>query len=162
MIIPNSVTNIDAGAFAGCITLTNVTIPAGVNNIKDYAFDGCSGLKSIFFTGNALPDTYLGDTPNATAYYLPGTSGWGSTFGGLAAVLWNPRIQVGAASFGVRTNGFNIAGTPDIPLVVEASSDLSSGGWLPRQTLTLTNGLVTFSEPAWTNYPARFYRLRSP
>jgi len=30
------------------------------------------------------------------------------------------------------------------------------------QTLTITNGSVAFSDPAWTNYPTRFYRVRSP
>jgi hypothetical protein len=48
----------------------------------------------------------------ATAYYLPGTTGWGATFGGLPTVLWNPRVQTSDASFGARTDhfGFNITG----------------------------------------------------
>ena len=27
---------------------------------------------------------------------------------------------------------------------------------------TLTNGSIYFSDAAWTNYPARIYRIRSP
>ena len=34
---------------------------------------------------------FSGDN-NATVYYLPGTTGWGPTFGGLPAVLWNPPV----------------------------------------------------------------------
>jgi len=26
----------------------------------------------------------------------------------------------------------------------------------------LTNGSIPFGDPQWTNYPARFYRIRSP
>jgi hypothetical protein len=34
--------------------------------------------------------------------------------------------------------------------------------WIPLQTNTLTDGVFYFSDPAWTNYPARFYHLRQP
>jgi len=39
-------------------------------------------------------------------------------------MLWNPLVQTTDGSFGVRQNqfGFNIAGTPDMPLVIEASA----------------------------------------
>ena len=30
------------------------------------------------------------------------------------------------------------------------------------QTCTLTNGSIYFSDPDWTNHPARYYRIRSP
>ena len=45
-IIPNSVTSIEAYAFAGC-GLTSVTIPNSVTSIGDHAFTGCSGLTSV-------------------------------------------------------------------------------------------------------------------
>ncbi len=45
--IPDSVTSIGEGAFAGCITLTNVTIPDSVTSIGEGAFSGCESLKSI-------------------------------------------------------------------------------------------------------------------
>ena len=86
------------------------------------------------------------------------------TFGGLPTVLWNPQVQTSDASFGVRTNrfGFNITGTTNIPIVVEACTNLANPAWSPLQSCTLTNGSVYFSDPDWTNYPGRFYRLRSP
>ena len=58
--------------------------------------------------------------------------------------------------------GFEIAGTPGIPLVVEASTNLAAGTWVPLQTCTLTNGLIRFTDPHGADYPARFYRFRSP
>jgi len=78
-------------------------------------------------------------------------------------MLWNPAPQ-SDGNLGVRQNrfGFNIAGTPNIPLVIEASTDLGAGVWVALQSSTLTNGLNYFSDAQWTNYPSRFYRIRSP
>jgi hypothetical protein len=68
------------------------------------------------------------------------------------------------SSFGVQTNcfGFNIKGTTNLPIVLEACTNLASQVWEPLQSCTLTNGSIYFSDPDWTNYPGRFYRLRSP
>jgi hypothetical protein len=103
---------------------------------------------------------------NVTVYYLPGTTGWGNfdKLTGLPTVLWNPQVQTGDASFGVQTNqfGFNINGISNLVIVVEACTDLANPVWQPVQTNTLTNGSLYFSDPAWTNYPGRFYRLRTP
>ena len=80
------------------------------------------------------------------------------------AVLWNPQVQTRDASFGVRTNqfGFNITGTSGLVVVVEACTNLANPVWSPVETNTLTGDSSYFSDPQWTNYPSRFYRLRSP
>ena len=73
--------------------------------------------------------------------------------------------QTSGTSFGVRTNrfGFNITtGTLGLVVVVEACTNLSNPVWQPVQTNTLTTGSAFFSDPQWTNYPGRYYRLRSP
>jgi len=47
---------------------------------------------------------------------------------------------------------------------VRSAPDLPSGqsaSWNSLQTYTITNGSIYFSDPQWTNYPARFHRLRS-
>jgi len=168
--IPNSVTNIGGDAFIGCASLTSVTIPNSVTNIGVLAFIGCTNLTSVFFRGNAPSvgsSAFSGDT--AAAYYLPGTTGWGAKIGGLPTKLWNPLVQTSGASFGVRTNrfGFTLTGSSNLVVVVEACTNLSNPVWQPVQTNTLntfvgTNGTAYFSDPQWTNYPGRFYRLRSP
>jgi hypothetical protein len=83
---------------------------------------------------------------------------------GITPVLWNPQAQTSDSSFGVQNNqfGFNIKGTTNIPIVVEASSRLSSASWTAVKNCTITNGLIYFSDPQWTNFPSRFYRIRSP
>ena len=45
--IPESVTSIDAGAFYGCSSLTSVTIPNSIASIGAEAFAGCYSLASI-------------------------------------------------------------------------------------------------------------------
>jgi hypothetical protein len=45
---------------------------------------------------------------------------------------------------------------------VEACTNLANPTWIPLATKTLTNGSSYFSDPQWTDYPGRFYRLRSP
>jgi hypothetical protein len=90
--------------------------------------------------------------------------GWGSTFDGVPTALWQPQVQTSDDSFGVRTNqfGFNMTWASGQVVVVEAATNLVSPTWLPLQTNTLTAGASYFSDPQWTNYPNRFYRLRSP
>jgi len=63
---------------------------------------------------------------------------------------------------GHRQFGFTISGTGGLVVVVEASTSLGNPVWHPLGTNTLSGGSFCFSDPQWTNYPARFYRLRMP
>jgi hypothetical protein len=182
--IPGSVTEIGAGAFDGCADLSSVTMANGVTNIEDYAFSGtslsnmtippsvieignaafenCFSMRGLYFTGNApavASDAFAGNI--TMVYYLPGTTGWSNTFGTRPAFLWNPLIQTGDGSFGISNNqfGFNISGTTNIPIMVEACTNLASPVWIPLTNVTLTNGLYYFSDPKWTNHSSRFYGL---
>jgi hypothetical protein len=188
--IPNGVTNIGIGAFSDChslafvklgnsittigkaafwnCSLTKITIPDSVTSIGDSAFFDCINMTGVYFRGNApsIGASVFADDNHATVYFLPGTAGWGSVtwFGGIPAVLWNPQVQTNGASFGVRTNrfGFTITGASNLVVVVESCTNLTNPTWSPVETKSLTGGSSYFSDPQWTNYPARFYRLRSP
>ena len=163
--IPNSVTSIGFASFDGCTGLTNVTIGNGVTNIVSFPFYNCPSLTGVYFLGNA-PTIHYGVLPpgNATVYYLPGITGWGSTFALLPTALWLPQMQTSDSSFGVQTNqfGFDINWADGQTVVVEACTNLFNPVWQPVQTNTLTGGSAYFSDSQWTNYPGRFYRLRSP
>jgi BspA type Leucine rich repeat region (6 copies) len=166
--VPDTVTSIGEGAFAGCLSLTNAAIFGNITNLGESAFDQCIDLKMIYFSGNAPGvdvSVFSGDT-NATAYYLPGTTGWDAfaTNAGIPIVLWNPAIESADSNFGVRNGrfGFDIAGTSNIPIVIEACTNLANPAWVPLQSLTLTNGLFYFSDAQSSKYPTRYYRISLP
>ncbi|HEU0008311.1 MAG TPA: leucine-rich repeat domain-containing protein [Verrucomicrobiae bacterium] len=164
--IPNGVTSLADSAFASCRSLTCVTIPSSATNIGTYSFAYSRSLIGVYFQGNApsvSPDAFTG-ADNVTVYYLPGTTGWGTTFAERPTALWTPRIETSDANFGVRTNrfGFTISWASDLVTVVEACTNLTNPVWTPVGTNTLTDGSSYFSDPEWTNHPVRFYRLRSP
>jgi hypothetical protein len=73
-----------------CNSLTSATIPNSVDSIGFAAFSSCTNLAGVYFHGNApivALNSFEADT-NATVYYLPGTLGWGPTFGGRPTALW--------------------------------------------------------------------------
>jgi hypothetical protein len=92
--IPDSVTCIAPEAFFACMKLTNVTVDNMVTNIGDWAFAPCTNLIGVYFMGNA-PTVGSGAfdlITTATVYYLPWTTGWGPTFGGLPTMPWIPQV----------------------------------------------------------------------
>jgi hypothetical protein len=73
-------------------------------------------------------------------------------------------ILSNSASFGVQTSGFSfiISWATNASVVVEACTDLANSAWISVGTNTLTSGTFHFSDPQYTNYPARFYRTSPP
>jgi hypothetical protein len=168
---PNSVTDIAEYTFQYCTNLTSVTIPASITSIGEGAFEDCFSLTGIYFEGNApsvvstgLNPSFSGDN-NLTIYHLPGTTDWFSTFGARPVALWvvpNPLIISSDSRLGVQSNGFGfiISCPSNISVVVEACTNLANPFWLSLQTNTLSAGQANFTDPDWTNYPERFYRVR--
>ncbi|MCX6867415.1 MAG: leucine-rich repeat protein, partial [Verrucomicrobia bacterium] len=120
--IPPGVTHIGTSAFLSCTSLTSVTIASTVTSIGEDAFTECARLTDIYFNGDAPDlggDGYVFDWDSyATAYYLPGTTGWGGDLGGIwtAALPFNYTTSSGAATITGYT-GYNDAVT--IPSLLE-------------------------------------------
>lgn len=170
--IPDSVINIGFNGFYSCSTLTNVIIGNGVTNIGSAAFRYCTNLHQAFFRGNAplangnagSSDTLIFNGETGKVYRLPGTKGWGSTFGSWPTALWyqpQPQILGSKYGLGVQSNKFQfiVSWATNAAVAVEASTNLQN--WTPVITNTLVNGTNAFSDSAYTNYPQRFYRVRS-
>jgi len=167
--ISEGVSTIQQGAFEACSSLPSITIPDSVTNIGFESFAFCSSLTNVFFMGNAPildDDSTFQYSTEATAYYLPDTTGWVefASLAGIPTELWLPRIQSSDDIFGVQTNGFgfNIYWASGQTVVVDACTNLLNSEWQPLQTNTLMSDTVYFSDSQWVNYPVRFYRIRSP
>lgn len=173
--IPDGITNIAdglnvgraLGAFNSCNNLTNVIVGKGLAYLGVEAFGECPNLRSLFFSGNApTPSQYgvFSGSGSVIVYYLAGTTGWEATYAGRPTRLWNPMVETSDGGPGVRQNGFGfyVTGTADIPLVIEACTNVAAPTWLPLQYCTLTNGSIHFTDPQWAIQPSRFYRIRSP
>jgi hypothetical protein len=170
LALGSGVTSIGDDAFYGCSSLVTVTIPCSVTNLGETAFESCTGLKAAYFQGNAPSGGFLAFlSDNATAYYLPGTTGWGSSFGELPTAPWalpyplilNPG---NGSNLGLQSNGFGfvISWATNLSVAVEAATSLTAPAWTPVAVTPLVGGWAYFSDPQWTNYPTRFYRLRAP
>ena len=53
VVIPDSVTSIEDGAFEDCASLTSVEIPNSVTSIGKSAFEDCASLTSVEIPANA-------------------------------------------------------------------------------------------------------------
>jgi len=175
IIIPDSIKSINASTFYGCQYLASVTIGSGVTDIQVFAFADIGNAPSwpnhpppdqvgFYFRGDAprLLDSRVFDRdPKATVYYLPGTTGWSNTFGGLPTAVWQPKMQLDSNSGDTNALGFKVSWASGKTVVVEACTNLSNPEWTAIQTNTLTTGSFYFSDPQWKNYPSQAYRIRS-
>jgi hypothetical protein len=175
LTIPNSVTSIGAGAFTDCTRLTSVTIGSSVGIIEGGVFWGCTSLTGVYFLGDVPATNYSGPSDydsifeydsDATAYYLPGTTGWSTNYDGIPTAPWMlpyPVILSNSRNFGIRPSGFSftVSWATNATVIVEASTNLAASDWQPLQTNSIagTNGAFNFSDLEWTNYSARFYRV---
>ena len=166
--VPNSVTNIGDWAFGVCNLIT-VTIPNSVTSIGVGAFGLCDSLNAAYFQGNAPSEDGLAfeSNPATTAYYLPGTTGWGTSFGGAATALWyqpQPQVLSFEPSFGVHDGqfGFTISWATNAAVTIQACTNLSKPAWISLTTVALSSGTNYFNDSRWINYPSRYYRVSGP
>jgi hypothetical protein len=186
--IPAGVQSIGDWAFQGCWYLAALRIPRSVARIGFCAFWGTI-LGELWFEGNApslndgpdehytanpltyvLPEStgwkrLLAYSANPTIHHLPGTRGW-EALDDLPTALWllpSPVMLNCAPSSSGPTNafGFTISWATNASVVVEAAATPSSPVWSPLATNSLTAGFAPFTDPDWSKYPSRFYRLRS-
>ncbi len=142
-------TSVPPGGGPGTLngTSTSVLIPAGTFQPNGH-YDAFITFERFKYTNNSTNSTVV-IRATITRFILTTTTST-STYV--------------VSGVGVRTNrfGFTITGSSGQVIVVEACTNLASPAWFPVRTNTLTGGSSYFSDPEWTNYRGRFYRLRSP
>ncbi len=159
-----AVTGIASNAFGGT-PVVSMILPASLTAIEAGAFAGADGLQRIFFTGNApsvAADALAGTS--ATVYYLPGRAGWSASFDGRPALLWNPAPAPGV-TFGFRNGvfGFTLTGTALIPVHVQAATSLTANAWYSVTNTALgADGTLRIRDPESPAHARRFYRCVWP
>jgi hypothetical protein len=101
--IPNSVTSMGHGAFAGCSILTSITIPSSITNIGDSTFYDCSSLTSITIPNSVsrIGDSEFGNCSSLTSVAIPNSvTSIGSSAFAECSSLTNISIPNGVTSIG--------------------------------------------------------------
>jgi hypothetical protein len=147
----------------------DVTVGA-TNGILTLKYDPSTTLLTAYFNQEPVAEQSIAGWSQLVLDVDGGDKEVGATNGSITASLFyvsmlpagNPVIQTTDGNFGVRTNqfGFNISG-PSSSVVIEASTNLADPVWTPLATNALHGGMSYFSDSQWTNYPRRFYRLRT-
>lgn len=163
--LPDSVTGIGDLTFDSCTNLTRIVIPSGVTNIGYSAFGYNPTLAGLFFRGDAPePEstTFWGST-NATAYYLPGTTGWQTNYAGLPTAVWLPLIRQEIGVLGASDDfGFVIDWAKGMNPAVEVCNGTDVDVWNGIATNQLLADQSRFEDPESSNSASRLYRLRWP
>ena len=152
--IPNSVIAIGHYVFSDCSSLTTVTIGKSVTAINGNAFASCHSLSKVYFQGDA-PTTdssaFSDDPGTATVYYLPCTSGWGATLGGLRTLDLNWILFTANQNYGLVALTVNFTS----PATDNCGNTISRWQWTfgDGSTSTAQNPSHTYAS-AGTFFPA--------
>jgi hypothetical protein len=135
-----------------------VIIGIGVTRIWGYAFDGCTGLAGIYFMGTppAIESNSFNGVPG-TVYYIYGTQGWGTSFGGRPTAVWTSvaTFEGNGATPSYTTKSYN-AGVAYGELPTASRAIHTFEGWWTALdesgTLVETNTLVPLITTGHTLY----------
>lgn len=164
IIIPDNIEVIENGAFVGCSRLYSVTIGNGLKTIGDGVFQSCSELKKICFKGNAPEigfDIFHWCPDTLRVYYVNGTLGWGSTFGGRLTEKWTPAYLAITPLYNYTTNTFrfSVYGTAGTRIEILATTNLYNCEWECIYFTNIINGEIEFVDQNAQAFPVRFYRV---
>ena len=168
VVMGGGVESIGTWAFGCCSSLVNVILPASLQVVGDYAFSDCTGLSTVFFVG--APPSFSDPTSvftasSATLFYAREDAGWNTlSFADHVLAWWHAAIS-SSPEPGLSGGrfGFTIVGGTNMPLVVEACTNLADNGWAAiASAKTDSAGSYAFSDPTSTNKPTCFYRIAWP
>ena len=127
---------------------------------------GCIQMGSFYYGGGGGGGSIIDSSAIAILAEVPGILSpdvpYYSRYNGEIIITVAPLAIITAnAAFGFTNGafGFDVTGPSGSNVVIEASTDLQT--WIPLQANLLGSGPLYFSDPQWTNYPERFYRVTS-
>ena len=168
VVMGSGVESIGTWGFGCCSSLVDVILPASLRVVGDYAFSDCTGLSTVFFTG-APPSfsdaTSVFTASSATLFYTREDAGWTTlSFAGHVLTWWHASISsTPALGLSGGLFGFTVVGGTNMPLVVDACTNLAEKGWTTvARAKTDSAGSYVFTDPASTNKPTSFYRVTWP
>ncbi|MBN8249010.1 MAG: leucine-rich repeat domain-containing protein [Verrucomicrobia bacterium] len=163
LLLPASLSEIGALAFANSVNLTAITVPDAVAQIGFDAFAGATNLASAYFLGNAPNAERLFPTdPAPTVYYLPGTTGWGTSYGWAPTAHWVPVASNPQFSGGQFAT--SVDGPVSLVIVLESRPSLdASARWEPVVTNAIPeSSRLTLTDTTSGESGIRLYRVQSP
>jgi hypothetical protein len=113
----NGIVGIGNGAFWGS-NIRNITLPSSISSIGNDAFANSPNLSLVTFQGNApsLGINVFSGSTNVSIRYIPGTSGWGVTYGDRSTTAQFQDSDLDGfsdqAEIEYNTNPFNSASIP--------------------------------------------------
>jgi len=144
LTIPDSVTSIGGGAFAGCAAFTNITIPASVNSIGQMAFSGCTSLTSITLSASvtSIGQQAFQNCTSLTAITVdPGNTNYISDQG----VLYNKDKTILVAYPAGKTGTFTISDS------VTSIGDGAFAGCAAFTNITIPDGVTSVGQQVFQN-----------
>ena len=170
LTIPDSVTSIAGSAFYAS-NLTNITIGSSVTDIGARAFSSCAGLTAVYFRGNApsvADSAVFASDNNVIVNYLPGATGFGTTYAGRSTTLWTgtPNVIVNGtanpANGGVVTGGGTYPVGTNVQITATANASWQFTSWSDSVTNATRVISVTAGGTAYTANFALAMSVASP
>lgn len=71
VVLPSTLTHIDASAFSGCTALQSIDLPASIEQIGANAFTGCTSLTKVVCRATSVPVTGANAFPTGLTIQVP-------------------------------------------------------------------------------------------
>lgn len=173
-IIPNSVTDIGNGAFAGCVKLSAINIPAGVKCIGDKAFNACTELSAINIPASvkSIGDNAFSYCEELNAITIPASvTNIGNGIFAYCKILTEINVESGNCMYDSRDNcnaiiethtNTLVAGCPvtHIPNSVKAIGNEAFLGFYGLTNINIPEGVISIGEKAFSS--CGLERIRIP